>query len=139
MFEMFRKAIRTILAATLIAVLIAAHVPLPAGTALGAAPAAPAASPGGCAPEGCCCSTAACSHGGACADGHGGDAGAGFSLVAGGCHDQTPRVTPVQLDPSVSAPESRVFHVLLPLPAPAAPDDRCLGFTGQPLVPPPRS
>lgn len=137
MFGMIRTLARCLLAA----VLIAAHVPLPAAPARGAGPAGVMAC---CAPKACCDGLHACSMGGHCgvvgaSHGAKGSGGAGPQLLAGGCGDETPRVTPLQLDPTVPArvagwvPFSPAFRTI------PASDLSCISLAARPLVPPPRA
>jgi len=82
------------------AVLIAAHVPLPASPAKGGRHDGPMAC---CAPKACCAADHVCSMGHGCGGGGAARAGSGPWMMAGGCGDETPQVTPVQLDPTVAA------------------------------------
>jgi hypothetical protein len=143
MFGMARTFTRCILAAVLIAahVPLGAHIPLPAASGRGGAHAGPMAC---CAPKACCDGMHACSTGGSCgmmgashAARHSG--GVGPQMFARNCGDETPRVTPLQLDPTV-APR---IVVCVPLPSviPALPasDVSCISLAARPLVPPPRA
>jgi len=94
----------------LAAVLLAAHVPLPAAPVAG-----PAKGAGRDRQMACCAPKACCTHGHACATGGGCATGASANdreaarggsaprMIAGGCGNQTPQVTPVQLDPTMAA------------------------------------
>jgi hypothetical protein len=133
----------------LAAVLIAAHVPLPASRVVAEGHGAPMAC---CAPKSCCSVGHACTMGGACGGGRatggvgvatngprpaGGDSGPW--MIAGGCGDQTPRVTPVQLDPTVTAQVVGVMQAPSTLTAFLTPDARFMSLATRPLVPPPRA
>jgi hypothetical protein len=137
MFGMTRTLARYILAAAL----IAAHLPLPALPGKGGAHAGTMAC---CAPKACCRGIHACSMGGSCGTvgaSHGArvSGGVGPQMFAGGCGDETPRVTPLQLDPTV-APRV-VACVPLPSVIPALPASgvSCISLAVLPLVPPPRA
>lgn len=130
MSGMARRILGTILAMAL----IGAHLPLPRGSRPVGAHDGGAAC---CAPKACCTAMGACTHGVGCAA-VGAGPGGGYQLFAGGCGDQTPRVTPVSIDPIVTAQSSAE-----PITQPKhtrvlATDTICRSIAAQPLVPPPR-
>lgn len=136
--------IRTLTRCVLAAVLIAAHLPLPAARAKGEGEGhgAPMAC---CAPKSCCMAGQACTMGGGCGGGQatGGAraarSGSGPWMLAGGCGDQTPQVTPVQLDPTVTAQVTNLAPVSFRQRAFLASDVCGISLSTRPPVPPPRA
>ena len=132
MFGMARTLARCFVAA----LLIAAYVPLPAAPAKGGRHEGPMAC---CAPKPCCTTGHVCSMGRGCGSGKAPASGTGPRMFAGGCGDETPRVTPLQLDPTVAAQDVTL------MPAPSTLrllpdfDARCNSLASRPLVPPPRA
>ena len=127
---------RTLARYLMAAVLIAAHIPLPASPAKGGRHDGPMAC---CAPKACCQAGHACSMDGGCGGGGATGSRPGPRMFAGGCGDETPRVTPLQLDPTVAAQSVSLS------PAPTTlrrhPDFgmSCSSLAPRPLVPPPRA
>jgi len=60
-------------------------------------------------------------------------------MIAGGCGDQTAQVTPVQLDPTVTARVVGLMPAPLTIRAFTVSDVRGISLASQPLVPPPRA
>src|SRR5256885_7615603 len=85
----------------LAALLIAAHVPLPAPRATAQGHDGPMAC---CAPKSCCMAGHVCTMGGGCGGAGATRRGARPWMIAGGCQGQTAPGTPGQLDPPVTAP-----------------------------------
>jgi hypothetical protein len=134
MTRMARRVIGMFLAAAL----VLAHLPLPGGTA-------PAGGASCCAPKACCDTSRACTHGGTCPEagaGHPGGAGhdgSGVLLIAGGCHDQTPRVTPISFDPTLPAPAAWTLAIPSAESSASTRLDSYRSLATQPIVPPPRA
>src|SRR5712691_8030973 len=91
---------RTLARCILAAVLIAAHLPLPAARGKAEGHDGLMAC---CAPKSCCMAGHVCTMGGGCGGAGATRSGSGPWMIAGGCGDQTAQVTPVQLDPTVTA------------------------------------
>src|SRR5258705_6550264 len=127
---------RTLARCLMAAVLIAAHVPLPASPVKGGRHEGPMAC---CAPKPCCTAGHVCAMGGGCGGAGATGSGPGPRMFAGACGDETPRVTPLQLDPTVAA------QTVSLLPAPTTLrrlpdfDKSCSSVASRPLVPPPRA
>lgn len=134
---MTRSFFHRLTALALTALVLAAHLPLPAARA------AAARTMACCAPKACCRPERACTSGGACAT-HDDRAGATSdralpTLLAGNCGDPTPRVVPVTYDP-VTPPSPtavRTATAIVALPTTFAPTAPARDTT--PSVPPPRA
>jgi len=133
-YVMSRSFLRRVTAAILTALILAAHLPVPASAAKTMAC---------CGTKACCRPDGACTSGGACAT-HSSHARAPIdrthpTLLAGNCGDPTPRVAPVSYDPVTQAQQTAVrveaASVTLPAPRPATAP---AGDTA-PSVPPPRA
>src|SRR6266850_5914930 len=125
---------RTLARYLLAAVLIAAHLPLPAARGKGEGHGGPMAC---CAPKSCCTTGHVCSMGGGCGGGKATGSGSCSRMIAGGCGDQAPQVTPIQLDPTVAAQVVGLISVPSTLRAFFSSVARCTSPASQPLVPPP--
>jgi hypothetical protein len=132
MFGMTRMLVRCLMAA----VLIAAHVPLPAAPSKAGRHGGPMSC---CAPKSCCAADHACKMGGGCGGGGVKGSGPGPRILAGGCGDETPRVTPLQLDPTVAAQGVSLMPTPSTLRRLPDFDARCNPLASPPLVPPPRA
>jgi hypothetical protein len=132
---MSRSLLLRVTALALTALILAAHLPLPAGAA--------ASKMACCGPKACCQPERACTSGGACAT-HSDHASAPIdrtlpSLLAGNCGDPTPRVVPVSYDP-VTQTSATAIHADTALAAlPAAPAAAAPARDTSPSVPPPRA
>jgi len=60
-------------------------------------------------------------------------------MIAGGCQDQTAQVTPVQLDPTVTAQVIGLAPASFTRRAFPGFDARGISLVARPLVPPPRA
>ena len=132
---MHRSFIRRVTAIALAALILAAHLPLPARAATKTMAC--------CGTKACCRPVGACASGGDCAT-HSGHARAPIdrthpTLLAGNCGDPTPRVAPVSYDP-VTPPQQtgvRMETTIAALPADPAPT--APARVTAPSVPPPRA
>ena len=134
---MSRSFFHRLTALALTALVLAAHLPVPAARA------AATRTMACCAPKACCRPERACTSGGACATHHehaGAPTDRAFpTLLAGNCGDPTPRVVPVTYDPVTPPPPTavRTETVIAALPAASAPTAPARDTT--PSVPPPRA
>ncbi|TMQ62855.1 MAG: hypothetical protein E6K79_11405 [Candidatus Eisenbacteria bacterium] len=120
----------------LAALLIAAHVPLQAPRATAQGHGGPMAC---CAPKSCCMAGHVCTMGGGCWGADATRSGSGPWMIAGGCQDQTAQVTPVQLDPTVTAQVIGLAPASFTRRAFPGFDARGISLVARPLVPPPRA
>jgi len=127
---------RTLARCILAAVLIAAHLPLPVARAKVEGRGMPMAC---CAPKSCCMAGHVCTMGGACGGAGAAQSGSGPRMIAGGCGDQTAQVTPVQLDPTVTAQVIGLAPASFTRRAFPGFDARGISLVARPLVPPPRA
>lgn len=132
---MSRTSVRRISALALTALILAAHLPLPAAAA--------ASGLACCGPKTCCQPARECTSGGACATHDHATtvpiAPGLQTLLAGNCADPTPRVVPVSYDPVTQTQHVAVRVDATMADLDAAPTTTSPARDTTPFVPPPRA